>query len=56
VTVGALVVGVTAFVFDVVVSDPASLTVGIILGAVIAVLWIAVTVLMRGRSMEGSER
>jgi amino acid permease len=56
VTVGALVVGVTAFVFDVVVSDPASLTVGIILGAVIAVLWIAVPVLMRGRSMEGSER
>lgn len=47
VTVAALVVGVVAFVFDVVVSDAASVAVAVSLGIVIVLLWIIAPVIMR---------
>jgi hypothetical protein len=53
-TVAALVVGVVAFVFDVVVSTDAALVVGGLLGLLIAVLWIVAPVLMRLRRGNGS--
>lgn len=46
-TVAALVVGVVAFVFDVVVSDAASVTVAVVLSLVIVLLWIVAPVVMR---------
>lgn len=54
-TVSLLLVGVVAFVFDVVVSDTASWVVGIALGALIAALWIVVPVAVRARR-EGESR
>ena len=54
VTVAALVVGVVAFVFDVVVSTDAALVVGGVLGLLIAVLWIVAPILMRLRRGDGS--
>jgi hypothetical protein len=50
VTVAVLLVGVVAFVFDVVVAASASLTVAVVLGAVIVVLWLVVPVILRDRS------
>jgi hypothetical protein len=50
--VAALVVGVVAFVFDVVVSTDAALVVGIVLGLLIAGLWIVAPMLMRLRRGE----
>lgn len=46
-TVSALMVGVVAFVFDVVVSEAAAWVSGVVLGLVIVVLWIVVPVTMR---------
>ena len=48
-TVAALVVGVVAFVFDVVVSGPASITAAIVLGSVLIALWIVVPVILRAQ-------
>jgi len=54
VTVGALVAGVVAFVFDVVMSTDAALFIGGALGLLIAVLWIVAPVLLRlRRGQEG---
>lgn len=46
-TVSALMVGVVAFVFDVVVSEAAAWVSGVVLGLVIVVLWIVVPATMR---------
>lgn len=54
-TVSVLLVGVVAFVFDVVVSDTASWVVGIALGGLIAALWIVVPLVVRARR-EGESR
>ncbi|MCR2784492.1 MULTISPECIES: DUF6328 family protein [unclassified Microbacterium] len=54
-TVSLLLVGVVAFVFDVVVSDTASWTAGIALSVLIAVLWIVVPLVVRARR-EGESR
>jgi hypothetical protein len=54
VTVAALVVGVVAFVFDVVVSTDAALIIGGALGLLIVVLWIVAPMLMRLRLGEDS--
>ena len=54
VTVAALVVGVVAFVFDIVVSTDAALVVGAVLGALIAVLWIVAPIVMRVRRADPS--
>lgn len=56
VTVGALVVGVVAFIFDVVVSDPAAVVVAIALSAVMVVLWILVPAFMRARGRQEARR
>jgi len=48
-TVSLLLLGVVAFVFDVVVGDAASWTAGIVLGLVLATLWLAIPTVMRGR-------
>lgn len=48
-TVALLVVGVVAFVFDVVVSGPAAVTAAVVLGTVLLVLWIVVPAIMRAR-------
>lgn len=55
-TVAALVVGVVAFVFDVVVSTDAALVVGVVLGLLIAILWVVAPILMRRRSPDSSAR
>lgn len=47
--VSVLLVGVVAFVFDVVVSASAALVAAVVLGAVILVLWVLVPVIIRGR-------
>ena len=52
VTVGALVVGVVAFVFDVVVSTDSARIIGGVLGLLIVVLWIVAPLLMRLRRGE----
>jgi hypothetical protein len=52
-TVAVLLVGVVAFVFDVVVAASASVTVAVVLGAVIVVLWIVVPVVIRARAAGG---
>ncbi|TDN92526.1 DUF6328 family protein [Microbacterium sp. BK668] len=48
-TVAALVVGVVAFVFDIVVSDTAATVVAVILGTILVVLWIVVPTVLRIR-------
>ncbi|WP_243074603.1 DUF6328 family protein [Microbacterium sp. SS28] len=52
VTVAVLVVGVVAFVFDIVVSDGAAVVVAITLGLVIVVLWVVTPVAMRLKRRE----
>lgn len=52
VTVAALLVGVVAFVFDVVLGGPAALTVGIVSGVVVAVLWVVVPLMLRARGAD----
>jgi hypothetical protein len=54
-TVAVLVVGVVAFVFDVVVSNPAAVAAAVTLGLVVVTLWIVVPTFMRirGRQEEG---
>jgi hypothetical protein len=51
-TVSLLLVGVVAFVFDVVVDLAASVTAGVVLGSLILVLWVIVPLMMRRRPME----
>lgn len=48
-TVGALLVGVVAFVFDIVLGGAAAVTVGVVAGVVVVVLWIAIPVMLRSR-------
>lgn len=48
-TVGALLVGVVAFVFDIVLGCAAAVTVGVVAGVVVVVLWIAIPVMLRSR-------
>jgi len=52
-TVSLLLVGVVAFVFDVVVSGTASWIAGAVLSAVIVVLWVAVPLAVRTRRRRG---
>ena len=54
VTVSLLLVGVVAFVFDVVVSLAASWTVGVVLGLVIVLMWIAAPIAVRTRARRRS--
>lgn len=56
VTTASLIVGVVAFLFDVVVSDSASTVVAVVLGALIVALWIVVPGVMRMRGREGADR
>lgn len=55
-TVSVLVVGVVAFVFDVVVGDAAAWWALGILTALIAVLWVVVPISMRSQLREGAGR
>lgn len=55
-TVAVLVVGVVAFVFDVVVSDAAAVVAAIVLGLLIVVLWIAMPAVMRSRGRREAGR
>ena len=48
-TVSLLLVGVVAFVFDVVIGDAAAWVAGIVLGVVILVLWVITPLGMRMR-------
>ncbi|GEP46703.1 hypothetical protein MSA03_02110 [Microbacterium saccharophilum] len=48
-TVSLLLVGVVAFIFEVVVGDAASWTAGIVLGVIIAVLWVAIPLVLRAQ-------
>jgi len=48
-TVSLLLVGVVAFVFDVVLGDTASWIAGAVLGGVIIALWVAVPIMVRVR-------
>ena len=54
--VSVLLVGVVAFVFDVVVSTSAGISAAVVLGAVILVSWVLVPVIIRGRRHERSSR
>lgn len=47
VTVALLLVGVVAFVFDVVLGDAASWTAAVVLGLVVAILWVVVPAALR---------
>lgn len=47
VTVALLLVGVVAFVFDVVLGDAASRTAAVVLGLVVAILWVVVPAALR---------
>ncbi len=49
VTVSLLLVGVVAFVFDVVLGDVASVTAAVVLGALVVLLWVIVPVGLRRR-------
>ncbi|MCT9820425.1 DUF6328 family protein [Microbacterium sp. W1N] len=49
VTVAALLVGVVAFVFDVVVSPDAATTAAVVLGGVLLVLWVVIPLVLRVR-------
>lgn len=53
-TVSLLLVGVVAFIFEVVVSDAASWTVAIVLGVIIAVLWVAIPLVLRAQKGKDS--
>ena len=55
-TVAALVVGVVAFVFDVVVSDPAAVVVAVVLGLLLVTLWVVVPGIMRVRGRREAGR
>lgn len=50
VTVSLLLVGVVAFVFDVVLGDTAAWTAGIVLGLLVTVLWVVIPTVLRIRS------
>lgn len=50
--VSLLLVGVVAFVFDVVLDPAAGVTAGVVLGVVILVLWVVVPALVRRRGRE----
>lgn len=50
--VSLLLVGVVVFVFDVVVGLGAAVTIGVVLGAVILLLWVVVPVFVRRRGRE----
>lgn len=52
-TVSLLLVGVVAFIFDVVISEPAGWAAGIAVGIVLVVLWIAIPLYLRqkGRAL-----
>lgn len=56
VTVSLLLVGVVAFVFDVVVGAHASWTAGIVLGSLIVVLWVVAPLVLRARRRAGEGR
>ena len=49
-------VGVVAFVFDIVVSDPAGVVAGLVLGVLIVVLWIVAPIVIRVRGLRGDRR
>lgn len=51
----SLLIGVVVFVFDVVVSRQAAVAAGVVLGAVILVLWVVVPVFVRRRGRESSD-
>lgn len=53
--VSLLLIGVVVFVFDVVVSRQAAVAAGLVLGAVILVLWVVVPVFVRRRGRESSD-
>jgi hypothetical protein len=53
--VSLLLVGVVVFVFDVVVTLEASIAAGVVLGAVILVLWIVVPLIIRRRGRETAQ-
>lgn len=52
--VSILLVGVVVFVFDVVVGFAAAVTAGVVLGAVILLLWVVVPVFIRRGGREGA--
>ena len=52
----SFVVGVVAFVFDIVVSDPAGVVAGLVLGVLIVVLWIVAPIVIRVRGLRGDRR
>ncbi len=54
-TVSLLLVGVVAFVFDVVVGDTAAWVAAIALSAVIGITWVVVPAVLRGRRPDESE-
>lgn len=56
VTVSLLLIGVVGFVFDVVVSDAASWTIGIVLGVLILLLWLIVPLVLRARARARTPR
>jgi hypothetical protein len=56
VLVSALLVGVVAFVFDVVVSDPAAVVVAVVLGLLLVTLWVVVPGVMRVRGRREAGR
>lgn len=53
VTVSVLLVGVVAFVFDVVIGAAASLTATVVLGVVILALWVVAPAVIRARARSG---
>lgn len=55
-TVATLVVGVVAFIFDVVVNTPSAVGVAIVLSVVLVVLWIVLPAIMRVRGRRAAQR
>ncbi|HWI32068.1 MAG TPA: DUF6328 family protein [Microbacterium sp.] len=56
VTVSFLLVGVAAFIFDVVLGDAASVVAAIVLGAVVIALWVIAPIAIRARVAVGRGR
>lgn len=56
VTVSLLLVGVVSFIFDVVVSDSAAWTVGIVLGVLLLAVWVALPILLRVGTVDEDAR
>ncbi|CAN7318287.1 DUF6328 family protein [Microbacterium sp. LjRoot45] len=55
-TVSAMMVGVVAFVFDIVVGDAAAWVTGGVMALVIVLLWIVMPALVRSRRIEAASR